>query len=86
MVGSPFTLLPLFLQVKVENIVKELKKGKTFFKNNKSGQVHLIIGNVSFEQEKLYENFKIQRVSASRIINSVAARRGKINELLITNY
>lgn len=39
------------------NIIKELKKGKIFFKNNKSGQVHLSIGKVSFDADKLYDNF-----------------------------
>lgn len=41
----------------VENIVSELKKGRTFFKNNKSGQVHLSIGKVSFDVNKLNDNF-----------------------------
>lgn len=35
--------------------------------------------------DKLYANFKIQRVSASRMINSNAKKRGAINELLISN-
>jgi large subunit ribosomal protein L1 len=41
----------------VENIISELKKGKTFFKNNKVGQVHLSIGKVSFDVDKLDDNF-----------------------------
>lgn len=35
--------------------------------------------------DKLYANFKIERVSASRMINSNAKKRGSINELLISN-
>ena len=35
--------------------------------------------------DKLYENFVIERVSASRMINSNAKKRGAINELLISN-
>lgn len=35
--------------------------------------------------EELYKEYDIQRVSASRMINSNAAKRGKINELLISN-
>ncbi len=35
--------------------------------------------------DDLYESFKIERVSASRMINSNAKKRGAINELLITN-
>lgn len=36
--------------------------------------------------DELYFGFNIMRVSAIRAINSVGSRRGKINELLITNY
>jgi len=40
--------------------------------------------DVFFEQ--LYKDFNIQKVTASRIINSNASKRGNIFELLITNY
>jgi len=36
--------------------------------------------------ETYYQNFKIERVLASRMINSNGNGRGKINELIITNY
>ncbi|MBE9195233.1 DNA adenine methylase, partial [Synechocystis sp. LEGE 06083] len=36
--------------------------------------------------EELYQNFRLERVSAARMINSKASKRGKINELLIMNY
>ena len=36
--------------------------------------------------EKLYGDYNIRRVSANRMINSNAKRRGQITELLITNY
>lgn len=36
--------------------------------------------------DDLYIQYKIQRVSAKRMINSKAANRGTINELLISNY
>ena len=35
--------------------------------------------------DELYSNFEIKRVSASRMINSNAKKRGTINELLISN-
>lgn len=35
--------------------------------------------------DKLYSNFEIERVSASRMINSNAKKRGAISELLISN-
>lgn len=36
--------------------------------------------------DELYAPFKVQRVAASRMINSVAGGRGKITEILVTNY
>lgn len=36
--------------------------------------------------ETLYEGFDIQRVLATRAINAVASKRGKLTELLIRNY
>ncbi|NLM00354.1 MAG: Dam family site-specific DNA-(adenine-N6)-methyltransferase, partial [Treponema sp.] len=35
--------------------------------------------------DDLYSNFEIQRIQASRMINSNAKKRGAINELLISN-
>ncbi len=37
--------------------IKELKKGKISFRNDKSGNVHAAIGKLSFSDEKLIENF-----------------------------
>lgn len=36
--------------------------------------------------EDIYEGFEIQRVYASRMVNSNASKRGKLTELLIRNY
>ncbi len=36
--------------------------------------------------EKAYQGYKIERVKASRMINSNAQKRGEINELIIMNY
>lgn len=36
--------------------------------------------------EKIYSGFEIQRVCASRSVNAVASKRGKLSELLITNH
>ena len=41
----------------VASIVAELKKGKAFFKNDKYGLVHFSFGKVSFDLEKLNDNF-----------------------------
>ena len=36
--------------------------------------------------DELYKDFRIERIKASRAINSNGAKRGRISELLITNY
>lgn len=36
--------------------------------------------------DELYKGFRIERVKASRAINSNGAKRGRISELIITNY
>jgi large subunit ribosomal protein L1 len=38
--------------------VEELKKGKISFKNDDTGNVHAIIGKISFADDKLTENFQ----------------------------
>ena len=38
--------------------VAELKKGKVSFRNDDTGNIHVSIGKVSFEPEKLVENFE----------------------------
>jgi len=42
---------------KVKEAVEALKKGKVSFKNDNTGNIHQIIGKVSFGSEKLKENF-----------------------------
>jgi len=39
--------------------IMALKKGKINFKNDDTGNLHAIIGKISFEDAKLQENFKI---------------------------
>jgi large subunit ribosomal protein L1 len=38
-------------------VIKDLKKGRAFFKNDKSGLVNFSIGKISFDANKLSENF-----------------------------
>jgi large subunit ribosomal protein L1 len=40
----------------VASVVSDLKKGRLFFKNDKSGIVHFCFGKVSFDSQKLFEN------------------------------
>ena len=42
----------------VEKAVKEVKAGKVEYRTDKGGNVHVPIGRVSFEPEKLSENYK----------------------------
>ncbi len=41
----------------VAGIINDLKKGRLFFKNDKSGLVHFSIGKVSFVKQQLVDNF-----------------------------
>ncbi len=43
----------------VKKTIAELKKGKITFKNDDTGNVHVAIGKISFEDNKLAENFKV---------------------------
>ncbi len=39
--------------------IEELKKGKISYKNDDTGNLHAIIGKLSFEDKKLLENFQV---------------------------
>ena len=40
----------------IAGVVKELKRGKAFFKNDKYGLIHFVIGKVSFGVDTLHDN------------------------------
>ncbi len=40
----------------VASVVSELKQGRVFFKNDKSGLVHFSFGKISFDANELYQN------------------------------
>ena len=44
---------------KVKETVEALKKGKAAFKNDAGGNVHQIVGKISFEDAQLAENIKV---------------------------
>lgn len=43
----------------IAKTVSEFKKGKVAFKVDKLGSIHLPLGKVNFEKEKIVENFKV---------------------------
>lgn len=43
---------------KIKETVEALKKGKINFKNDDTGNIHQVIGKISFEENKLVENLK----------------------------
>ena len=43
----------------ITKTVEEFKKGKVAFKVDKLGSIHLPLGKVDFEKEKVVENFKV---------------------------
>lgn len=56
----------------VDVIVKELKSGRTFFKNDKNAVVHFSLGRVSFDNNSLKENVKafIRALASSKPASS----------------
>ena len=71
------------LELEVMRLRNEINKiGAKFVLSNSDPK------NVNFDDtffDELYKEYEIKRISASRMINSKAANRGKINELLICN-
>ena len=59
----------------VGDIVGELKKGKTFFKNDRTGLIHAPIGKKSFEDQQLLDNF--MALLKSVVSSRPAAAKGK---------
>jgi len=43
----------------MENTISKLKKGKVNFKSDKSGNIHVPIGKLSFNTEKISENYEV---------------------------
>lgn len=61
---------------KIKEAVEALKKGKAAFKNDSSGNIHQVVGKLSFEEAKLIENTKtfIKSVEKSK----PASLKGKL--------
>lgn len=71
-------------QIRLANTFRQLdKKGAKLMLSNSDPQNHNPKDHFFNE---LYNGFEINRVGANRMINCNGEKRGKINELLITNY
>lgn len=73
---------------------KEQRELSDFAKQLNARDVKLLLSNSDPKNadinddffDELYKGFNIERVQATRMINSKSASRGKISELLISNY
>ena len=71
-------------QIRLATIFKELDKRNARLMLSNSDPKNVNPDDDFFE--KHYKGFNIQRVYANRMINCNGEKRGKINELIITNY
>lgn len=71
-------------QVKLKEVCDLLDEQGCQWLLSNSDTTNIDIENTFFDD--LYKNYEIERVKASRSINSKGAKRGQINELLIRNY
>lgn len=84
----PLNSTSSFTSYTAENfsIQDQKRLADVFFKLSKKN-VRVMLSNSDTELTRsLYSNAKIHKVHANRMINSKANRRGKISELIITNY
>ena len=71
-------------QAELASLCKKLQAKKVPFLLSNSDPKNTVKDDEFFDE--LYQEFTIDRVYASRAINSNPDRRGKISELLIRNY
>ncbi|MBR6124098.1 DNA adenine methylase [Candidatus Saccharibacteria bacterium] len=70
-------------QIELAKFIEAISRRKALVVTSNSDPKNVCEDDNFFD--KLYQKFSIKRVSASRMINSNAKKRGAINELLISN-
>ena len=70
-------------QIELAQFIEEISERKAIVVTSNSDPKNVSENDNFFD--RLYKKFSIKRVSASRMINSNAKKRGAINELLISN-
>jgi DNA adenine methylase len=73
---------------------QQIRLGKFFAEINHQTKAKLMLSNSDPKNENindnffddLYQEFNIHRVSANRMINSNASKRGNVSEIVVTNY
>lgn len=70
-------------QIELAQFIEEISERKAVVVTSNSDPKNVSENDNFFD--RLYERFSIKRVSASRMINSNAKKRGAVNELLISN-
>ncbi|MFI3287844.1 MAG: DNA adenine methylase [Rikenellaceae bacterium] len=70
-------------QIRLGDFCKEIARGGSKFMLSNSDTSNSELHKTFFDD--LYSMFKIERVQAKRMINSNAAKRGNVSELLISN-
>ena len=70
-------------QIELAQFIEEISERKAVVVTSNSDPKNVCENDNFFD--RLYKKFSIKRVSASRMINSNAKKRGAINELLISN-
>jgi DNA adenine methylase len=70
-------------QIELAHFIEEISERKAIVVTSNSDPKNVSESDNFFD--RLYKKFSIKRVSASRMINSNAKKRGAINELLISN-
>ena len=72
---------------------RQIELAEVFKKMDERGHLVMLSNSDPKNEDKkdnffddLYADFSIKRVSASRVINSKGGKRGRINEILVTNF